>query len=241
MAAGWTSTRCRSRDRLSIFSTPLGATRPTARSRRGAWRSARESSDPSTSEETAIFGANGSKWTKQTSPSVQPFQILDGLSCPTLKSCVAVGDESDARNQVALADSLIGTSWIRESAKDPVALTQFLYGTSCPSSSFCMAVGEFDNGVAGPSLAQIWNGAKWTATSPQQLGRQSSLHGVSCASKSFCVGAGEAQFGPELLVSPSAPAGSSPRTAGQRIAGESAIPVTVSWASSRSGAEASGA
>ena len=31
-----------------------------------------ESSDPSTSQETAIFGWNGSKWTKQTSPSVQP-------------------------------------------------------------------------------------------------------------------------------------------------------------------------
>ena len=187
-----------------------------------------ESSDPSSSEETAIFGWNGSKWAKQASPSAQPFQVLEGLSCPTLKSCVAVGEESDTRNQVALADSFIGTSWIRESAEDPVALTQFLYGTSCVTSSFCMAVGQFDNGSDDPSLAQIWNGAKWATTSPQQLGRQSSLHGVSCASKSFCVGAGEAQFGQVLIVSPSAPAGSSPRTAGQRIAkdGESAIPVT---------------
>ena len=187
-----------------------------------------ESSDPSTSQETAIFGWNGSKWTKQTSPSVQPIQILDGLSCPTLKSCVAVGDESDARNQVALADSLIGTSWIHDSVKDPVVLTQFLYGTSCFTSSFCMAVGEFDNGTDDPSLAQIWNGAKWAAASPQQVGRQSSLYGVSCVSKSFCAAAGDAQLGPDLLVSPSAPAGPSPRTPGQRLAkgGESAIPLT---------------
>jgi hypothetical protein len=158
-----------------------------------------ESSDSSTTYETAILAWNGTSWTQRPSPSAQPYQNLDGLGCSSATSCVAVGDESDSHNDVALADSFNGRIWTRDSAKIPVALTQFLDGASCTSASFCMVVGEYENGYEDPTLAQVWNGRKWTALSTQQLGSDSSLAAVSCVSRSWCVAVGYESFGEVLL------------------------------------------
>jgi hypothetical protein len=61
-----------------------------------------------------------------------------------------------------------------------------LLGISCPSVSACIAVGN----SAPQSLAERWNGTKWTILPTPQLGIESTLYGVSCVSVQDCTAVG---------------------------------------------------
>jgi len=68
-----------------------------------------------------------------------------------------------------------------------------LAGVSCTSASACTAVGNFSNGATLVTLAERWNGTKWSiqhTPNPPTSGSNILLQGVSCTSASACTAVG---------------------------------------------------
>ncbi len=87
-----------------------------------------------------------------------------------------------------------GKSWKATSAvpNPKNAVHSQLDGVSCPSAGDCIAVGRTFRNAKFVSLAEHWNGRKWSpqkaATPGGVLGSQ--LTGVSCSSGSACAAVG---------------------------------------------------
>jgi IPT/TIG domain len=109
-----------------------------------------------------LAAAPSANWTIMPSPPAS----LQGISCTSASSCVAVGNVIEQWN---------GTTW--SVVPSPAAS---LAAVSCTSTSFCMAVGT--------NIIEQWNGTTWS-TVPSPTGH---LNGVSCTSASFCVAIGNA-------------------------------------------------
>jgi len=162
--------------------------------------------------ETLVLGWNGSKWSIVKSPggSVGKYATLSGVSCPSAKSCYAVGNSSASPDSTAAMHSLIehwnGTAWTRVASADPApAVRSALSGISCPSATSCVAVGG-DSGSSGrnSTLVLTLSGSTWSlGSSPNPLGAVNAfLHAVSCRSTTSCFAVGDFdQFsGPLTLV-----------------------------------------
>jgi hypothetical protein len=87
---------------------------------------------------------------------------------------------------------------IRSAAMAPAAgsstTENFLYGVSCYTTATCLAVGGSDDSGEPQSLAESWNGSKWTVT-PGTINVPSGtvaddLASVSCRSATRCVAVG---------------------------------------------------
>jgi len=63
---------------------------------------------------------------------------------------------------------------------------------SCTSATACTAAGFYSNATTPVTLAERWNGTKWSIqTTPNPVGgSNSTLDGVSCASASTCTAVG---------------------------------------------------
>jgi hypothetical protein len=90
-----------------------------------------------------------------------------------------------------LAESWNGKAWSITPTPSPGANLNELDGVSCTSSSFCVAVGR-DNTKSDRelTLAEIWNGTKWSVTPTLSKGLQNALFGVSCTSPATCMAVG---------------------------------------------------
>ena len=141
---------------------------------------------------------NGSTWTTVPTPLfAHSSAILDGISCTSTSSCMAVGSEGFPRNptEFTLAESWNGTAWSFVPTPQPLtpggtALTQ----VSCTGAGACMAVGYFGySGGFGTSLtlAETWNGTSWRHVGTPTPGNSGDLGGVSCASATACTATGE--------------------------------------------------
>ena len=118
---------------------------------------------------------------------------LNGIACPGLSSCWAVGDGSNG--STLLIEAYRGGNWTTESSPNPTdpttgaVLQAYLYGISCPSTTDCWAVGDYNDAGNIPLLEQ-YNGAGWTIVPGPSGGTppfyQASLRGVSCVSSSDC-------------------------------------------------------
>lgn len=119
-----------------------------------------------------------------------------GVSCLSASFCMAVGntDKYGLVNVSGFAELWNGTSWHLVPFAVPAGSTGVnVHALSCVTSGFCEAVGE-DSTTKQPngSLAEIWNGTRWTVQpSPNQAGQYTStlLTSVSCVSTRFCVAA----------------------------------------------------
>ena len=151
--------------------------------------------------ETLVLGWNGSKWSIVKSPGgpTGKYATLSGVSCPSPKSCYAVGNYSASPVSTAPLHSLIehwnGTGWTRVAGADPApAVRSALSGVSCPSATSCVAVGG-DSGASGRSstLVQTLSGSTWSlGSSPNPSGAVNAfLHAVSCRSASACFAVGD--------------------------------------------------
>jgi hypothetical protein len=116
--------------------------------------------------------------------SDSPAAGLNGLSCPTVNFCVAVG------NNFAVNASPIeqydGHTWSFVPSPVPGGYV-YLNGVSCVSNRFCVAVGSYGLGNVG-SFIEMYDGTQWVA-----LGHpapDSYLRAVSCTSPTFCVAVG---------------------------------------------------
>ena len=131
--------------------------------------------------------ALGAEWKIQNTfnPTGATSATLDGVSCLSESSCLAVGG--------SLAESWDGTTW----ADQPVAAlprSASLGAVSCVSSTFCVAVGGTGTlGSRGSTVAEMWNGATWAVSrTPNPRGKQDNvLSGVSCVTASFCAAVGQ--------------------------------------------------
>jgi hypothetical protein len=143
---------------------------------------------------------NGSSWSVQTVPNpvtdVGDIR-LQGVSCPSMTSCTAVGviwaTNSDPVTESTLAEYWNGSTWAVQTTPDPTGTKLQLTAVSCASTSVCTAVGFYTNGAGVVSnLVERWSGGSWSIQSaPSPAGATASeLASVSCASVTACTAVG---------------------------------------------------
>ncbi|MGN6663868.1 MAG: amidase domain-containing protein [Solirubrobacterales bacterium] len=144
---------------------------------------------------TLIEHWNGTSW--QVVPSPNPASALEsrleGVSCSSTASCVAVGYYQTSTGFSTLAERWNGSEWsIGISPNASGFARNYLYSASCVSAADCWAVGksahttaEEASGKTPAALLEHWNGSEWaTAPAPSQP-RQ--LQAISCYSTSSCM------------------------------------------------------
>jgi hypothetical protein len=154
---------------------------------------------------------NGAKWTLvPTADLGHSGATLNGVACtagtvggPT--QCMAAGSEGEPKDPTAftLAESWNGTAW--KFVATPAPLTPggtALNGVSCTGAAGCMAVGYYgyNNGTGtSVSLAESWNGTKWTRLVTPTPDSSATFTGVSCPAAGDCEAVGtDAQTAPKL-------------------------------------------
>jgi hypothetical protein len=115
--------------------------------------------------------------------------VLNGVSCASSTSCVAVGKAIEGGGTEILVESWNGTGW---SVQTTPRLPGSLEDVSCASSTSCTAVGYKAEGENLLTLALRWDGREWrTQTTPNGGAEYNFLLDVSCATTSSCVAVGE--------------------------------------------------
>jgi hypothetical protein len=147
--------------------------------------------------EAVAATATSPGWSLVTSPN-QPhatFDNLNGVSCGTAKSCVAVGfSERASGTTSALLEQWNGVRWTLMHAPSIGSSVQ-LRQVSCSSATYCMAVGFSTAGAVGSKpqpLSMSWNGHTWsTVPVPAVAGAvEGEINGVQCFSRTDCLAAG---------------------------------------------------
>jgi hypothetical protein len=146
----------------------------------------------------AVLGTAGGSLTASAAPAspapVSSYNWLNSVSCLSAKSCVAVGAEFSAEvGALPLAERWNGKAWQTLTLKLPAGdAGAQLYGVSC-QAGVCVAVGEaFAKGPRTYGLAEIWDGARWTAVQPPTPAGATvvELLAVSCTAAGHCVATG---------------------------------------------------
>jgi hypothetical protein len=134
---------------------------------------------------------NGREWAVQTlAAPARGTARLNGVSCASATSCVAVGTASEGGGSEILVESWSGTEW---SVQTTPRAAGVLLDVSCTSSSACTAVG-YRAAEEGRlvTLALRWDGREWrTQTTPNSAAIFNFLLDVSCGTSSSCVAVGE--------------------------------------------------
>lgn len=115
---------------------------------------------------------NGKAWTLASVPWPKGTanSVLNGVSCPALKSCVAVGATGVGLNAgvdnsgKAAAATWDGKTWKVVSVPAPAkGKSSLLQGVSCPLKAGCVAAGKTGptGSTAGNGLSGFWNGKNW--------------------------------------------------------------------------------
>jgi hypothetical protein len=140
----------------------------------------------------AAAGAS-SKWTIQKTPDLPGyFSELNGISCASATSCIAVGE---GIGQVLLAERWNGSTWALQKVPLPPGGSNLsLQSVACVNPAACMAVGFYTRRGMGAPLAEQWNGVKWapqaTPIPSGESGIGSYALTVSCISPTNCTMAG---------------------------------------------------
>jgi hypothetical protein len=99
---------------------------------------------------------------------------MNAVACVSASSCEAGGFFQvlvTSGDPKALAEGWNGDAWQLQDAFAPRDATyNALSGISCVSASFCEAVGtHFNSAGSQVTLAETWNGQKWTIQSTPTL------------------------------------------------------------------------
>jgi hypothetical protein len=141
--------------------------------------------------------AGGWSITPSPIPRVPTGQLF-WVSCPTAHSCMAVGTYVKASGiGVNLAEQWNGTSWRILRTPNPSGMAvSGLFGVACTSSSACMAVGaSTTNAGTARTLAERWDGTRWTIQATPNRPPGGFLNGVACTSASACTAVGSSAAG----------------------------------------------
>jgi hypothetical protein len=125
--------------------------------------------------------------------------VLYGVSCPSLRSCMSVGSRAagSAASSRPLAARWTGARWRAVPIGGPAQVADtLLTAISCRSSRDCLATGyQFGAGVPGTVvLAERWNGSRWRiilARNPAGSA-EAFFNDVSCTSSLGCIAVGAA-------------------------------------------------
>jgi hypothetical protein len=133
---------------------------------------------------------NGKNWT--TSPFL-PNTTVEGVACPAASACFAVGSNS----QGTASARWNATRWI--AGPPPVGASRAHFDQiACASPTQCLAIGTFHDGTGRRSLAEQWNGTKWTyGRGPQLPTGASSVTwlDLGCPSATECLAVGAYRSG----------------------------------------------
>jgi len=140
---------------------------------------------------------NGADWSVASVPLPERAKsaVLNGVAC-IAGQCTAVGTyTSAAGRRRTLAERWRHGQWTLQSSPNPANASSQpdsgLLAVSCSSSTLCIALGYYAKPVPGGSiqtLAEHWNGKRWTIESPP-VAPNGQLNAVSCTS-SICVAVG---------------------------------------------------
>ncbi len=127
---------------------------------------------------------NGTAWAVQATPgdaTQNETSTLTGVSCPSARSCTAVGI-SDSGGPLILRWN--GATWHSQSVAGNFALNYGFNAVSCTSTTACTAIGS--------NAAAHWNGRRWASRRIRvpSGARGLSLSAVSCSSASRCTAVG---------------------------------------------------
>jgi hypothetical protein len=159
-------------------------------------------------EETPLIERwNGARWSVVPSPKVtDAFETsLVSVSCPSATSCFAVGLLLGEEAEAPLIEHWNGTSWSRMASPSPGSgELDFaeLTSVACPSASNCNAVGVAFSETGGSSLAEHWNGKKWTIVKTPTVNAATVLElvGLSCPTTTDCTAVGTSETGDNTRV-----------------------------------------
>ena len=145
---------------------------------------------PSSDVHSLIESWDGTSWSVSPGSDPAGAQVaLDGVSCVSQSSCVAVGYLSSGAVQQAASEIWNGTTWSAMSTPSPGG-NDNLAAVSCVTRSACVAVGTTED-PSTDTLVESWNGNTWAVEASSNPGNAlNELDGVSCASASYCVGVG---------------------------------------------------
>jgi hypothetical protein len=139
---------------------------------------------------------NGSTWAIQATPnpSNAAETYLNGVSCVSASSCMAVGSYTNAGSSksLTLAEHWNGSAWAIQTTPHPGGEPDSsLNSVSCLSATSCTAAGHGGKVTDYVALVMHWNGTRWSIQStPIPSGATSSaFYGVSC-SGGKCTAAG---------------------------------------------------
>jgi hypothetical protein len=138
---------------------------------------------------------NGTNWSIVPSPvpAGSTGSYLNGVACVSATSCTAVGYYTTASSTGrTLVERWNGTKWsIAPSPNASGSLGSYLNGVSCTKASNCAAVGYSYDSNATHTLAERWNGTKWSVVAtPNPKGDEADLLSVSCTSATNCLAVG---------------------------------------------------
>jgi hypothetical protein len=146
---------------------------------------------------TLIEHWDGSRWSIVASPRSPTGGFLHSVTCTSPTMCVAVGFTnivSQTRGGHALVESWNGSKW--SIVASPNRRVTELDSVSCWSASSCVAVGEQIVGDGYfATLADVWDGSRWSATTTLNPGSESFLGAVSCTGPTSCIAIGH-DYGP---------------------------------------------
>jgi hypothetical protein len=133
---------------------------------------------------------NGTSWTISgiPNPGTSNNVTLQGVSCSSTTSCVAVGRNVGAYGQT-FTEHWNGTSWSIVASANPTEGDSGFLGVSCFSATNCRAVGRNVRGEDSPvtTLVERWNGTRWKIVPSANRGTYfSQLNSVSCPTATFC-------------------------------------------------------
>jgi hypothetical protein len=138
---------------------------------------------------------NGRSWSIVPSPPKPCGSTqLQAVSCSAASHCTATGSYLHGPGDWTLVESWNGTHWsIVPSPNGKPDNNNDLQGVSCTSSKRCVAVGWYQATFAGPALtlAESWNGTKWSIMTSPSAAAQDPLNSVSCTGPANCVAAGD--------------------------------------------------
>ena len=155
-----------------------------------------------------VLRLDGTVWSiqKTAKPVGTGGWTFNGVSCPSLRVCFAVGAlRTKSDTTAALAERWNGSSWHVQPIPTPGGQSEpsVLNAVSCTSARACTAVGGYgkDPVLLGVMLSLIerWNGSRWSIQPAPMAGRD--LYGVSCTSRRSCSAVGNDVTPPGVLSS----------------------------------------
>jgi hypothetical protein len=140
---------------------------------------------------------NGKSLTPTAAPPAPKnggFSSLTGVSCITVRSCVAVGDSQGGAGPL-MVESWNGAKWTLQTASIPGgARSTYPGAVSCHFVTFCVVAGESYHSIPGAPtmLLAKWNGKVLTAMKAAVPAGAANvtLNDISCPSTTLCAVAG---------------------------------------------------